>query len=241
MTVESFDVSYEADGLAMRSMLFKPEAGMENGRGVVVFPDILGLGAHALDRARRLAEMGYLALAADVRGERRILSMGDIGPILDSMAKDRTGWRIRAHAAIEALLGESNLDETRLAAIGYCFGGALALELARSGADIAGVAGFHCALDALAPDEAQNIRGKILVCIGANDPLVNCEQRTAFEQEMRAADVDWRLHLYGGVVHSFTDPAADMMGNTAVARYDAAADARSWTEMIDFFEDAFRD
>ncbi len=131
------------------------------------------------------------------------------------------------------------VDQTRIAAIGFCFGGTMALELARSGAPVAGVVGFHSGLATAAPQDAQNIKGKILVCIGADDPGIPAEQRSAFEREMREGKVDWQMKLYGGVVHSFTDPEADGRGNPERARYDARADRRSWAEMRAFFDEIF--
>jgi dienelactone hydrolase len=111
----------------------------------------------------------------------------------------------------------------------------MALELARSGADIACAVGFHSGLATVDPQDARNIKGKVLVCLGADDPSIDAAQRSAFEAEMRDARVDWQMHLYGGVVHSFTNPDADRMGRPQMARYDVAADARSWAAMIGLF------
>ena len=115
----------------------------------------------------------------------------------------------------------------------------MSLELARSGADIRGVVGFHSGLGTAQPQDAKVIKARILVCIGADDPGVPPEQRAAFEQEMRAGMVDWQLHLYGGVVHSFTNPDAEKLGRPEFARYDAQADARSWASMMTFFSEIF--
>jgi dienelactone hydrolase len=131
------------------------------------------------------------------------------------------------------------VDASKVAAIGYCFGGTLSLELARSGAPIKGVVGFHSGLATALPQDAKNIKGKVLVCIGADDPGVPPEQRAAFEQEMRDGRVDWRMHLYGGVVHSFTNPDAVKLNNPAFARYDEEADKRSWGEMMSLFKEVF--
>ncbi len=124
-----------------------------------------------------------------------------------------------------------------MAAIGYCFGGTLSLELARSGAPLGAVVGFHSGLATTRPEDASAITGKVLVCIGADDPIIPPEQRADFEAEMRAAGVDWQMHLYGGAVHSFTNPAAD--GSMPAIKYDAAADARSWQAMLDLFAEVF--
>lgn len=116
----------------------------------------------------------------------------------------------------------------------------MALELARSGADIAGVVGFYSGLATVAPQDAKNIKAKVLVCIGADDPSIPHEQRRAFEEEMRDGKVDWQMTLFGGVVHSFTNPEADKMGRPEMSRYDARADARSWQRMCDLFNEIFK-
>lgn len=125
-----------------------------------------------------------------------------------------------------------------MAAIGYCFGGTTALELARSGAELAAVVGFHSGLGTARPEDASDIGGKVLALIGADDPMVPPEQRTAFEAEMRAGGVDWRMTLYGGAVHSFTNPAADAYGSPKFAAYHAPTAARSWQAMLDLFDEA---
>jgi dienelactone hydrolase len=130
-------------------------------------------------------------------------------------------------------------DSNRIAAIGYCFGGGTVLELARSGANIAGVVSFHGNLDTPNPSDAKAIKAKVLVLHGANDPYVPAEQVAAFESEMRQADVDWQLMAYGGVVHSFTNPEAGNDPSKGVA-YNEAADKRSWAAMKQFFAEIFR-
>jgi dienelactone hydrolase len=115
----------------------------------------------------------------------------------------------------------------------------MALELARDGSPIAGVVGFHSGLATVAPQDARNIKGKVLVCIGADDPVIPLDQRIDFEKEMRNGGVDWQMHLYGGVVHSFSNPDADKAGRTEVSRYNAKAAAHSWTSMLEFFKEIF--
>jgi dienelactone hydrolase len=157
--------------------------------------------------------------------------MGLIGPLRGEVA------RIRARTAggLEALRARPEVDPARIAAIGFCFGGTMSLELARGGADIRAVTGFHSGLATVAPDDAKHIRARVLVCIGADDPAISGEERAAFEQEMRAGGVSWQMHLYGGVVHSFTNEKAAAMGRPEFARYDADADARSWRAMRELF------
>lgn len=232
-------LKYEADGLRFESQLYfdRREAGRRP--AVLVFPEAFGLGEHAKSKAKRLAELGYIALASDLHGEGKIVRdlaavMGLIGPLM----ADPSGTRRRARAGLAALEARPEVDAARIAAIGYCFGGTMALELARSGSSVAGVAGFHSGLGTARPQDAGNIKGKVLVCIGADDPMIGAEAREAFTQEMRAGGVDWQMELYGGVVHSFTNPEADALGNPAL-KYDARADARSWGKLQGFLDEIF--
>jgi dienelactone hydrolase len=233
-------LTYEADGLSMRSHLFFDEAVSGPRPGILVFPEAFGLGDHAKSRAERLAGLGYAALACDLHGEEKIFSdigvvMGLVGPLM----AEPQHIRARAKGGLKALLTRPEVDASRIAAIGYCLGGTMALELARDGAAILGAVGFHSGLATVAPQDARNIKGKVLVCIGADDPGIDAEQRKGFEQEMREGKVDWQMDLYGGVVHSFTNPAADKLGRPDFARYDAKADARSWAAMRSFFDEIF--
>jgi len=233
-------LTYASDGVSMSSALCY-EPGAERKPAVLVFPEIFGLGEHALTRARRLAELGYVALACDLHGDRRlIMDMGQVMAFGGALREDLPRMRARGQAALQALRARAEVDPERIAAIGYCFGGTMALELARGGAHIVAVAGFHSGLATVAPQDARNIRGKILVCIGADDPGIPPEQRAAFEQEMRAAKVNWQMTVFGGVVHSFTNPAADKLGRPEFARYDAQADQRSWQQMLELFQEVFQ-
>ena len=237
--MHSEQVNYEADGLAMQGQLYVGD-GQAPRPGILVFPEAFGLGEHAKSRAERLAKMGYVALACDLHGDAKVYDeldtvMGLIGPLRD----DPLRTRARARAGLDALLARPEVDATRVAAIGFCFGGTMALELARGGAAVAGVVGFHSGLATVRPEDAAAITGKVLVCIGADDPGIDADQRRTFEEEMRAGKVDWQMHLHGGVVHSFTNPAADRLGRPDFARYDAKGDARSWTAMDSFFDEVF--
>ena len=126
------------------------------------------------------------------------------------------------------------VDPARVAAIGYCFGGTMSLELARSGVDLKAAIGFHSSLGTARPEDAANITAKVLVCVGADDPMIPVEQRSAFEAEMRAGKVDWRMNLYGGAAHSFTNPNAGQMGMPGI-EYHQLTDERSWRAMLDLF------
>jgi dienelactone hydrolase len=229
-------LTYQADGLTMQSQLFL-EPAAERRAAVLVFPEAFGLGEHAISRAKRLAEQGYVALACDLHGDGRIVddlqeAVGLLQPLLAEPARTRA----RASAALKALTGRSEVDATRVASIGYCFGGTMSLELARSGANLKAVVGFHSGLGTNAPQtDAKAIKARVLVCIGADDPMIPPEQRATFETEMRNAGVDWQLHLYGNTVHSFTNPEAAKRNMPDAIRYSAEADERSWAALQELF------
>jgi dienelactone hydrolase len=229
------NVAYQADGLAMRGELYV-EAGSAPRAGVLVFPEAFGLGDHARGRAERLAREGYAALACDLHGEGRLIGDLDaaIGLIRPLMAEPHR-IRERAGRALDALLATGRADASRIAAIGFCFGGTMALELARGGADIRAAVGFHSGLGTQAPATAGAIKAKVLACIGGDDPMIDGAARTTFEREMKAAGCDWQLHVYGNVVHSFTNQAAATRDMPEAIRYDAAADRRSWAAMTELF------
>lgn len=228
-------LTYSADGLHFQSQFFA--AATAQAPAVLVFPEAFGLSEHALGKAERLAGLGYHALACDLHGDAKLVTdlqeaIGLLQPLFT--APDRT--RARAIAALHALLAETGA--TRVAAIGYCFGGTMALELARSGADIRAAVGFHSGLGSADPVTGPGtIKASVLVCIGADDPMIPAEQRAAFEGEMRAAQADWQVHVYGGVVHSFTEPKAASRNMPDAIRYSAAADARSFASMEVLFRE----
>jgi len=206
---------------------------------IVLFPDARGIGDHAIDCAGRLAAHGYVTLVADLYGDgTRARDMAQAMELMNGLRSDAVRWRARALAALDALAGQDGVDRSGLAAVGYCFGGSTALELARSGAPLAAVVSFHGGLASPRPDDARNIKAKMLVCHGAADPLVPPAEVAAFEEHMSRTEVDWQLHAYGGVVHGFTNPEADEAGVPALA-YNAAADRRSWNAMLGLFEEVF--
>lgn len=228
-------LTYQADGLSMHSQFFC-EAGSKK-PGVLVFPEAFGLGEHAISRAKRLAELGYAALACDLHGGALVID--ELQPAIDALTPlfaDPSKTRARAAGALQALVARPEVDAGHVAAIGFCFGGTMALELARSGAEIRAVVGFHSGLATAAPtSDAQNIKARVLVCIGADDPMIPAEQRATFEAEMRHGKVDWQMHLYGDTVHSFTNPEAFKRNMPDAIRHSPIADARSWAAMQSLF------
>jgi dienelactone hydrolase len=207
--------------------------------GVVVFPEAFGLNDHARQRAERLTELGYVALAADLNGGGVVNDdMTKVGPAIQALYSDRAEWRARARAALDALLAQPQVDRQRVAAIGFCFGGTTALELTRSGAPLAAVATFHSGLLPGLPEDAGRIRARVLVCHGAEDPLVKKEAIDALMGELRRDKVDWQFIHYGNAAHRFTDPEADLRKIPGLA-YDKKADARSWAAMRQLFDETF--
>ena len=207
--------------------------------GIVVFPEAFGLGDHAKKRADRLAQLGYVALAADINGDGALYNdMAQLGPVIQGFYDDRAEWRSRARAALDALRAQPGVDGSRLAAIGYCFGGTTALELARSGAPLAAIATFHAGLIAELPEDAGRLRARVLINHGADDPLVKKEVIDTVMTELRRDKVDWQVIFYGNAVHSFTNPEADARQVPAL-KYHKKADERSWSVMRHLFEEAF--
>ena len=225
------EVHYQADGRQLVGRLAVP-AGDGPFAGVLIAHEGPGLDDIMRSRANQLAELGYCAFALDYHGDAlpfadRDAMMGRLTALI--VDSDRT--RALANAALEVLLTQARVDPARVAIIGYCFGGTVALELGRSGADVKAMVGFHPGLHNTRPQDSSNITGKVLMCVGDADPITDTAQRHAFEAEMRATGVDWQLHLYGGVEHSFTHPYADMAGIPGI-KYDAVADRRSWASML---------
>ena len=208
--------------------------------GVLVVHEWTGINDYTKMRVEQLAKLGYIAFAADIYGKGiRPQNAQEASAQATIYRNDRKLMRARANAGLNVLRAHKLSDDSRLAAIGYCFGGGTVLELARSGADIAGVVSFHGNLDTPDPNDAKNIKGKVLVLHGAEDPHVSIEQVTAFRNEMDGAHVDWYMVWYGGAVHSFTNPNSGNDPSKGVA-YNAAADRRSWEEMKTFFAEIFK-
>jgi dienelactone hydrolase len=203
--------------------------------GVLVVHDAGGLGAHIKQKTEALASLDYVAFALDLYGGGR--TTNDAVAKAMALASDRRRWRGLLLAGLETLKAQPETDYANVAAIGYCFGGTSVYELARTGAELKGVVGFHSGLTPKTEGDAKHIRGKVLTLIGADDPLISSGARLEFENEMRAAGVNWQMTLYGGVGHSFTNPAMD--GSRPGFRYDPQADRRSWAEMCCFFEEIF--
>jgi dienelactone hydrolase len=173
----------------------------------------------------------------DYYGDGKPLSdRNEIMPRITAFMAEPSTIRARAAEALAVLARQPESDPARLAATGYCFGGTTVLELARSGADLKAVVGFHSGLGATRPAEPGVVRPKILTCIGAQDPIIPSDQRRAFEAEMTAAGADWQMNVYGEAGHSFTNPASGELGMPGFA-YHADTDRRTWAAMRDLFDE----
>jgi dienelactone hydrolase len=207
--------------------------------GVLIAHEASGVSEIVKKRTRRLAALGYVAFALDYVGDGVVLqNMNDSRAVVTKFMEAPDRIRAIGRASLDVLRAQPEVDPTKLAAIGYCYGGTAVLELARSGAEVSCTVGFHSGLATNRPDDAHQIKGKVLVCIGAEDPLVPPEQRLAFEREMRAGKVDWRLYLFGNAVHGFANPDADRFNHPALA-YHRPTDERSFRAMRDLFDETF--
>ena len=206
---------------------------------VLIVHEWTGIGPYVKNRAEQLAALGYVAFAIDIYGKGvRPADTTEAAKQAAIYRGDRQLMRRRAIAGLEQVKKYPFVDPGKIAAIGYCFGGGVVLEMARSGADLKGVISFHGNLDTPNPADANNIKAKILVCHGADDPHVPQEQVTAFQKEMRIAKADWQLVILGNAVHGFTNPDN---GNdpSKGAAYNRLADMRSWQAMKNFFKEIF--
>jgi dienelactone hydrolase len=233
------DIEYHADGQRLVGYLAVDDGKAGKRPGIIVAHEGGGLGEHAKNAARKLAQAGYAAFALDYYGDG--LPLADMGTAMGRIGAwmaDPTGIRARAHAALEVLTAQAEVDTNRLAGIGYCFGGTTVLEMARAGEPLKAVVGFHSGLGTARPAQAGAVKAVVLTQIGADDPIIPLEQRAAFEAEMTAAKVDWRMTVFGGAGHSFTNPESGRLGRPGFA-YDEKADKRSWRAMLDLFDEVF--
>ena len=208
--------------------------------GVLIVHQWKGLTDYEKKRAGMLAQLGYNVFALDIYGKGiRPQSSQEAGAQAGKYKGNRDLLRLRAQAGLAVLQKQALTDPQRVAAIGYCFGGTTVIELARNGADIAGVVSFHGGLDSPHPADGKNIKCKVLALHGADDPHVSAKDLAAFEDELRQAKVNWELVKYGGAVHSFTDwNAGDNPAQGAA--YNEKADRRSWAAMKQFFAEIFK-
>lgn len=234
-------VEYKHGDLVLQGYLAYDDALRGKRPGVIVVHEWWGLNDFVKKRAEQLAALGYVVFAIDMYGKGvRPKDAKEARDLATLYRNDRKLMRGRAMAGLDFFKKHPRVDPTMIAAVGYCFGGTVVLEMARVGADLRGVVTFHGGLDTPNPVDAKNIKAKVLVLHGADDPFVPKEQVLAFQDEMRKAAVDWQMIFYGGAVHSFTNPSAGNDPSKGSA-YHEKADTRSWEAMSLFLEEVFEE
>jgi len=235
-------VAYEHAGVKLEGYLVYDDAKVSAAKpaaGVLVVPEWWGLNDYAKGRAVMLAELGYVAFATDMYGAGVVTTDAKKAGELAGQLYGKPLMAERARAGLDQLLASKLVDPQRVAAIGYCFGGAVSQALAYSGAPLAGIVSFHGSLIPATAGEAAANKAKFLICHGALDPLIKPEELAAFTKAMNDGKFDYQFVSYAGAVHAFTNPQADNIakatGMVGEIGYNAAADRRSWAHMRAFF------
>lgn len=235
--VKTEKVIYESNGVKMEGMIAYNDSIKKPAPGVLVFHEWMGNGPFTEQKAKDLAELGYVAFAADVYGQGvRAKDMKEASELAGKYKSDRKLMRERAQAALATLVANKRVNKDKVAAMGYCFGGTVALELARDGAPLASVVSFHGGLST--PMKASTLSPKVLVLHGGDDPYVPVKEVEEFQEEMRKAKADWQFIAYGNTVHSFTNPEAGN-DNSKGAAYNEQSSKRAWEQMKTFFKGTF--
>lgn len=238
------EIDYQSDGTTLKGYLAYDTATKDKRPGVLVVHEWWGHNDYARQRADMLAELGYVALAVDMYGEgKQAAHPEDAQKFSSEIANNMPLGQARFEAAMAVLKKHKATDKSDIAAIGYCFGGAVVLQMAREGLDLDAVVSFHGSLGTAKPAQADTVKARVMVAHGAADPFVKPEQITGFMDEMNQAGVDYRFTAYGGAVHSFTNPDADMFGEKfkLPLKYNKQADEDSWLDMQTFLQQAFAD
>ena len=236
--VVSKPVQYDHKGTALEGYLAYDDSITGKRPGVLVVHEWWGLNDYVRTRVEKLAKLGYVAFALDMYGKGIWTKEPAKAKELSSHLRGKPILRQRARSGLDILKNNAMVDPTRIAAIGYCFGGTTVLELAYSGADVLGVVSFHGGLTAAKPEDFNRIKARFLICHGANDGFIPAEAIQAFQNGLDKAGADWQMISFGNAVHSFTNPDADKVGIKGIA-YNKQADERSWRYMQQFFEEIF--
>lgn len=237
------NVTYSAEGVALKGYLAYDNAIKGKRPGVLIVHEWWGHNEYTRMRARMLAKLGYTALAVDMYGDgKQAMHPDDAGKFSGEIMKNFDVGKKRFQAAEVFLKKQPTVDATRIAAIGYCFGGAVVLNMARQGSDLLGVASFHGNLKAVKPAEPGMVKTKIRVYTGGADKFIPEEAVDAFRKEMMDAKADFQVTVYPGAIHSFTSPDATKLGEKfkLPMAYNAEADKDSWMDMQLFFETIFK-
>jgi dienelactone hydrolase len=238
--VRTKQIDYKQGDTVLQGFLAWNDAVKGKRPGVLVVHEWWGHNEHARHQARRLAEAGYVGFALDLFGKGKVtIHPKEAQAFMAEAKKDSAALRARFQAALEQLKGDSHVAADHIAAIGYCFGGSVVLDEARSGADLDAVVSFHGALATDHPAQPGRVRARILILTGAADPFVPAEQVATFTQEMKAAGARFQVISYPGAKHGFTNPDVGKAGLDALA-YNAEADQKSWAAMLAFFKEVFQ-
>ena len=234
-------IEYEVLDIAMIGYLAMDASDRGGDRpGVLLMHEGGGQDDNVRARADRLADLGYVAFALDYFGGGCTHPLAVAQARLGQLFDDPAVTRHLALAGYQVLVNHAGVDRARIAAVGFCFGGVMALELARSGVPLRAAIGFHPGFAATEPGASAGLTASVLMICGADDPVVSADDRARFENDMRDAGVtDWRLEVYGGVGHSFTNPDIAHRGLPGFFAYDERADRRSWASMLALLEEAF--
>ena len=238
----SKEISYKQADTTMKGMLAYDDALKGKRPGVLIVHEWWGHNKHARDKAKMLAKEGYVAFAIDMYGNGQTANHpDDAGKFSKAVASNMPLAKARFEAAIDSLKKQPNVAADKLAAMGYCFGGGIVLNMARLGVDLKGVSSFHGSIATKTPAKKGDIKTSVRVFNGAADKFVKAEQITALKKEMKNAGVDFEFVNYPGVKHSFTNPAADATGKKfgLPLEYNAEADKDSWRKNLEFFKAIF--
>ncbi|MEQ1789946.1 MAG: dienelactone hydrolase family protein [Rickettsiales bacterium] len=231
-------IEYKDGDVTLEGYFAYQDHSSEKRPAVLVAHDWSGKNEFACDKARKLAELGYVGFALDMYGAGRIgHTKEEKSALIQPLMQDRNKLQQRMMAAWHTAQSLVVVDTTKIGAIGFCFGGMCVLDLARSGADIKGVVSFHGLLNAPENPAKHPIHAKILALHGFDDPMVTPDQVTRFGEEMTHAKADWQLTMYGHTMHAFTNPEANDPSFGTV--YSPIADSRSWLAMKLFFQEVF--
>ncbi len=241
--IKGEEVEYKANGTTLKGYLAYDDSINGKRPGILVVHEWWGHNEYARKRADMLAELGYTALAVDMYGEgKNTKHAEDAKKFMTDVMSNMEVAQKRFGAAMDFLKAQPSVEPDKMAAIGYCFGGGVVLYMASVGEDLDGVVSFHGSLGAAAKPEPGTVKAKILVFTGGDDPFVPKEQVDAFREQMDEGNVDYRVVVYPGVRHSFTNPEADEYGknNDLPLVYDKVADEKSWSEMKEFLKSVFQ-
>lgn len=237
ISVKKKNISYLSDQTTLKSVLFYDSNNEGKLPGILLFSDWLGVGDFAFEKARSFVKEGFVVLVADVYGDGKVPKDQKEAFELSSVYKNnRLLMRERANSSFDEFKKLDIVKKNNISAVGYCFGGTVALELARSGADLKNVVVFHAGLDTPLEAVQENFKPKVLALHGADDPHVPIEQVLKFQEELRKAKADWSFVSYGNSVHSFTNKKAGTDASKGVA-YNKLADKRSWSVAVSFLKE----